>query len=345
MICQRQGGSVVKIVHAVTIAVALLYPVAAPLAETAQLRFAYPGPPNTPYNTKVFTPWAEDVTKASGGTVAVKIFTGPTLATNQNVYDRIIAGVADIGFGVFGPLSSQFPQANVATLPFESRDQAEAAEALWRLYDKGVISGEFGKVKVLALMVFPGLVIHAKKPIQSLADIKGMKISVEGRVLSAAMEQLGAVPISLTPGELYESLQRGMVEAAPQGWPSVPTFHLTEVTSYHLEVPIGMNTGFVFMNKEDYARLPQQGQQAIDGASGEAYVRRLIKAGDEIEADARNATKAMKGQTVAALAPDEEARWKDKLAPITEAWVKETPDGAKVLAAFRAEISAIRAGK
>ena len=326
-----------KIAFAAAIAAALLYPAVAPVAETTQLRFAYPGPPNTPYNTKVFTPWAEEVTKASGGAAEVKIFAGPTLGTNQNLYDRIIAGVADIGFGVFGPLSSQFPQANVATLPFESRTEGEAAEALWRLYDKGVISGEFSKVKVLALMAFPGLVIHAKRPIQTLADIKGMKISVEGRVLSAAMEQLGAVPISLTPAELYESLQRGMVEAAPQGWPSVPTFHLTEVTSYHLEVPIGMNTGYVFMNKDSYARLPAQGRQAIDGLSGETFVRRISKAGDEIESDARDATKAMKGQTVASLAPDEEARWKDRLAPITAAWVKETPDGAKVLAAFRAE--------
>jgi TRAP-type transport system periplasmic protein len=336
----------VRIASAVTLAAALLIPAAAPDAETAQpLRFAYPGPPNTPYNTKVFMPWAEEATKASGGTAEVKIFAGPTLGTNLNLYDRTIAGVADIAFGVFGPLSSQFPQANVATLPFESRNQSEAALALWRLYDKGVISGEFGKVRVLALMVFPGLVVHAKKPIQSLADIKGMKISVEGRVLSAAVEQLGAVPISLTPAELYESLQRGMVEAAPQGWPSVPTFHLNEVTSYHLEVPIGMNTGYVFMNKEAYARLKPQGQKAIDSLSGETFVRRLSTAGDEIESGARNATRALKGQTVATLAPDEEARWKERLAPVTAAWVKETPDGAKVLAAFRAEIAAIRAGK
>jgi TRAP-type C4-dicarboxylate transport system substrate-binding protein len=79
--------------------------------------------------------------------------------------------------------------------------------------------------------------------------------------------------------------------------------------------------------------------------SGEKLVRRISAAGDEIETDARNATKAMKGQTVASLAPDEEARWQERLAPVTAAWVKETPDGAKVLAAFRAEIAAIRAGK
>lgn len=335
-----------KIAFAMMIAAALLVPAAAPDAQTApQLRFAYPGPPNTPYNTKVFTPWAADVTKASNGAVEVKMFTGPVLGTDQNIYDRTIVGVADIAFGVFGPLSSQFRQTNVATLPFESRKQSEAAEALWRLYSNGVTTAEYSKVHVLAVLAFPGLVIHAKRPIHTLDDIKGMKISVEGRVLSAAMEQLGAVPISLIPSELYESLQRGMIEAAPQGWPSVPTFHLNEVTTYHLEVPIGMNTGYVFMNKEAYAKLAPQAKQAVDSLSGEVFVQRLIQAGDEIETAAREATKAMPGQTVASLAPDEEKRWQEKLQPITDNWIKETPDGAKVLAAFRAEIAAIRGGK
>ena len=76
------------------------------------------------YNTKIFTPWAADVTKAANGAVEVKIFTGAVLANNQNIYDRTTAGVADIGFGVFGPLSSLFPQTNVATLPFESESTA-----------------------------------------------------------------------------------------------------------------------------------------------------------------------------------------------------------------------------
>jgi TRAP-type C4-dicarboxylate transport system substrate-binding protein len=106
-----------------------------------------------------------------------------------------------------------------------------------------------------------------------------------------------------------------------------------------------MNTGFVFMNKDAYAKLAPPAKQAVDSLSGEVFVARLIKAGDEIESAAREATKAQKGQTVAALSPDEEKRWQAKLQPITDTWIKETPDGAKVLAAFRQEIAAIRAGK
>lgn len=64
-----------------------------------------------------------------------------------------------------------------------------------------------------------------------------------------------------------------------------------------------------------------------------------------MEAQGRDATKAMSGQTIASLAPAEEARWRDLVAPVTDEWVKSTPDGAHVLASFRAELAAIRAGK
>lgn len=314
-------------------------------ADPVQVKFAYPSAPNNALFADGAQGWADAVNRESNGAIEVKVFPGGVLGDNTNMYDRITGGVTDIGLAVFGPLSSVFPKTNVGTLPFETKNHREDALALWRLYEKGVITDEFTKVKPLGFIVFPPLVIHAKKPIHDLADMKGLKISVEGRVLSNVMPRLGATPISLQPGELYPSLQRGLVEAVAQGWPSVPTFHLDEVTNFHLEVPLGNNTGYVFMNKDAYANLPPQGRAAIDKLSGEAYVQRLAGADDKMEASGRDVTKNMAGQTIASLEPAEEARWKALVDPVTDEWVKATPDGAKVLAAFRAELLAIRAGK
>lgn len=314
-------------------------------ADPVQVKFAYPSAPNNALFAQGAQGWADDVNKAADGAIEIKIFAGGVIGDNSNMYDRITNGVTDIGLAVFGPVSSLFPKTNVGTLPFEAKNHREDALALWHLYQKGVITEEFAKVKPLGFIVFPGLVIHSKKPIHNLADMKGLKISVEGRVMSTLMPRLGASPISLQPGELYASLQRGLVEAAPQGWPSVPTFHLNEVTNFHLEAPLGFNTGYVFMNKDAYAKLPPKGCDAIDKYSGEAYVLRLVAADDTMEAVGRDATKATPGQTIASLDPAEEARWKELVAPVTEEWVKATPDGEKVLAAFRAEVAAVRAGK
>jgi TRAP-type C4-dicarboxylate transport system substrate-binding protein len=313
-------------------------------ADPVQIKFAYPSAPNNAL-FQAMQGWTDDVNKAANGAIEVKLFPGGVIADNSNMYDRVTGGVADIGFAVFGPVSSVFPKTNVGTLPFEARNHREDALALWHLYAKGIISDEFGKFHPLAFIVFPGLVIHSKKPIHTLADMKGLKISVEGRVLSTMMPRLGAAPISLQPGELYQSLQRGLVDAVPQGWPSVPTFHLNEVTNFHLEAPLGFNTGYVAINNDTYAKLPAAGRAAIDKASYEAFVERLASADDQMQAIGRDATKAMAGQTIAQLDPPEEARWKEAVAPVTEEWVKATPDGAKVLAAFRAELTAMRAGK
>jgi TRAP-type transport system periplasmic protein len=314
------------------------------LADPVPIKFAYPSAPNNAL-FQADQAWADDVNNASNGAIEIKLFPGGVIADNSNMYDRVTGGVADIGFAVFGPVSSVFPKTNVGTLPFEARNHREDALALWHLYAKGVISDEFTKFHPLAFIVFPGLVIHSKKPIHTLEDMKGMKISVEGRVLSTMMPRLGAAPISLQPGELYQSLQRGLVDAVPQGWPSVPTFHLNEVTNFHLEAPLGFNTGYVAINNDTYAKLPAAGRAAIDKLSGEVHVERLAAADDAMQAIGRDATKALPGQTIAQLDPAEEARWKEAVAPVTEEWVKATPDGAHVLAAFRDELKAMRGGK
>ena len=50
------------------------------------------------------------------------------------------------------------------------------------------------------------------------------------------------------------------------------------------------------------------------------------------------------GQTMVTLAPSELERWHARLEPLTEQWVQKTPDGEKVLAAYRAEVKKLRGG-
>ena len=203
---------------------------------------------------------------------------------------------------------SLFPKTNVGTCPlWRPRNHREDALALWHLYQKGVITEEFAKVKPLGFIVFPGLVIHSKKPIHDLADMKGLKISVEGRVLSTMMPRLGASPISLQPGELYASLQRGLVEAVPQGWLSVPTFHLNEVTNFHLEAPLGFNTG---QRVHEPGRFMQSSRPKVAPQSTSFPARfyvllRPIAADDTMELRVgRDATKATPGpKSIASFCP------------------------------------------
>jgi TRAP-type C4-dicarboxylate transport system substrate-binding protein len=315
----------------------------APAADPVVLRFAYPAPPQGPANQWGFTPWSEEVHKASDGAVEVKIFPGGSIADFNKVYDRILNGVADLGYGIFGPVSTEFPKAMVASLPFEATNVEEAALALWRLYGNGVIADELGRVKPLALFNFSDTGLHTRKPIKTMADLQGMKLSVGTRALGEIVEKLGATPVQLPPSEYYSSNQRGLIDGSATSWPALVPFKLQEVTTHHLDVAFGQAPAFVLMNKDSFAKLPEAGRKAIDSLSGESFTRRMAGAATRMETENRATVAALPNQSISKLDPAEEKRWAQRVAPVTEDWVKATPNGAAVLAAYRAEIVKARA--
>jgi TRAP-type C4-dicarboxylate transport system substrate-binding protein len=312
--------------------------------DSVQLKFAIPTPPVSSVS-RGLQPWSEEVNKASDGQVQVQLFLGPTVATIFNAYDRVINGVIDMAFGNFGPLASQFPKTAVVTLPFETRTGKESTLAFWRLYENGTIADEYAKVKPTALLTFPGVYLHGKKPIRTMDDMKGLKIAAQGKIVTRAIENLGGTPIATAVAEFYSALQRGTIDYCANAWSALPSFKLDEVTAYHLEVPLGNDDVYVVMNKDFYAKLPARAKAAVDKTTGEPMVRKMIGVIDGANAFARNMVSGKPDHTIAQLAPDEEARWKAKVAPVIDDWVKATPDGARVLAAFRAEVAKIRAEK
>ena len=319
-------------------------PFAAQAADPVLLRFASTTVPQSKVNVWGITPWIEDVHKAAGDALEIKLFTGTAVANVENVYDRTVQGVVDASFGIFGPYFDIFPRVMVGGLPFEASNCTETAIALWRLFDRGLISEEFAKVKVLSLFTFAPPAINSNRPIRTADDMKGIKIAASGRIVSDMMKAVGATPITMGPPDFYQAMQRGLVHAIAVGWPAIMSFRLDEVSKYHLETETGQFPAFVFMNKDAYARLPEAGRRAIDQHSGEPFFRRMGNVTDRQDAEGRELTRAKPGQVIEKLAPEEAARWKRLAAPIVEQWAKTTPNGEAILAAFRQEIQNVRKG-
>lgn len=312
--------------------------------DPVQLKFANAVPPQALLNTQGLYPWMDEVNKEAGGAFEIKTFPGPGLANLANAYDRTTNGVTEIAWGIFGPISSQFPKTSVYSLPFETKTGTEAAIGLWRLFANGTVSDEFAKVHLLGLAPFPGIYLHTKKQIRTMADLQGVKLGLDGRVISRTIENLGGTPVAIPISDFYPSLSRGTIDGSAGAWSGVLTFKLFEVTNHHLEVALGNDAGYVVMNKDAYDRLPQSAKSVLDRHTGEVLTKRLVKAVDNSNAFARDKVAAEPGQTIAQLAPDEEARWVAKVAPVIDEWTKSVPDGGKVLAAFREEIRKIRTG-
>jgi TRAP-type C4-dicarboxylate transport system substrate-binding protein len=311
-------------------------------AEPTMLRFALLAPPTTWVYTMAGDQWSKEVMAASAGTLDIKFFFGTQLGTVRNIYDRTVQGAVDIAFGTFGELTGQFQKVNVTTLPFETKDCYEAATALWQLYKTGVIADEFEKVKPLVLFTFPGYVISTTKPVKTLADMDGLKLITTARLTSQGVQLLGGVPVTLIPTEIYSAIQRGTAAGTIISWAAISVFKIEELTKYDVDTPFGHGPTYYFMNKEAYAKLPQAAQRAIDRYSYDPLNKRLALAGAKVQDEAA-AYLTSKGHVVSEFDPSVAAQFKQRVAPITEEWVRDTPDGAKVLAAYRAEILKARA--
>jgi TRAP-type transport system periplasmic protein len=312
--------------------------------EPLLLRYGDPGPADASIHTDLIKPWSEKVNKESGGALNVQVFVGYSLVNMLNTLDRVENGVADMAFCILGPVSSQFPKTLVATLPFEAENAHEAGLALQRLYAKGIIADEWTKVKPIAFGVFANLTYHTVPPVKTLADLKGVKVSVQGRIASQTLETLGGTPISLPINEVYEALHRGTITGAAIGWPAAVAFKLTDIAHNHVQASLGGEAAIMIMNNQSYAKLSGKAKQAIDANIGTDYTNWFNKVIDDTERDNIAATQKMGNQSIVKLPPDELAKWKQRIQPVIATWEKNTPDGAHVLSAFRKEIADIRSG-
>jgi TRAP-type C4-dicarboxylate transport system substrate-binding protein len=313
--------------------------------EPILLKYGDPGPPTASIHMDLIKPWSEKVNKEAAGALNVKVYVGYSLVDMRNTLDRVENGVADLAFCILGPVSSQFPKTLVATLPFEARNGHEAGLALQRLYDKGIIADEWTKVKPIAFGDFANLTYHTVPMVKTLDDLKGLKISVQGRIAGQSLEALGGTPISLPINEVYQALQRGTIQGTAIGWPAAVDFKLTDIAKHHLLESLGGASAIMIMNNNTYAKLSGKAKQVIDANIGTGYTNWFNKVIDDTEH--RNIDKVkhvMKDQTVDQLTPAQREAWKKRIQPVIDNWVKTTPDGAHVLAEFRKEIAAIRAG-
>jgi TRAP-type C4-dicarboxylate transport system substrate-binding protein len=310
--------------------------------EPTTLKFGFTSPPTSFVHTHGSEPWSKEVEDASNGTLKIQMFFNNVLGNVMNIYDRTVNGVVDISFGTLGTLGGVFAKSDVSNLPFETENPYEASLALYRLYSSGVTADEYTKVKVLTVFTFSSSSLHTTKQIRTMEDLKGFKMAGLGKINSDALALLGAVPITMAPAETYPSLQRGVVNGTNMSWPAVISFKLNEVTKHHLDAPFGLAGAYFFMNKEAFAKLPEAAQKAIDRYSGEPLTKRLGSGGIEEDKKVIARLKSDSDRTVGSLAPAEKERWRKALLPLIDDWVKATPNGQRVLTAFREEVAKIR---
>jgi len=173
----------------------------------------------------------------------------------------------------------------------------------------------------------------------------GMKFRVPGGIALEVAKSFGAIPITRPVTEVYELLSSGIVDGV--FYPlEIISLKLEGIIKYMTLVPGGLyNASFVMiMNEEQFNKLSKQDRDAIDSVSGEVISRRIGRSFDAQQKLSMAALSA--GNVVVTTAsPAFLQVLKAKTAGIEGNWIKEANakglDGAKVLAAYRAEVQRV----
>jgi TRAP-type C4-dicarboxylate transport system substrate-binding protein len=293
-----------------------------------------------------FNPWAKKINDDAKGAIKVEVVEGYTIANLNNIYDRLMADVVQVGWVIHPLIGGKFPLTEVAGLPFLANSSEQLAVALWRLYKAGALNKEYDDMMALGLDVFSQSNLHYPKKPRSIEDLKGLKVSSSSRVQTVLIDKLGGAGINLPPSDIYQSLLRGVVDASMTSWAAFAPFKLGEVTAFHIEAPFGASTNGFLMTRKKYASLPEAGRKAIDANSGEGLARRFGKFMDGEATFIRGPIAADKAHhTIVPLEKERYARWAAKAKLVVDEWAASSPDKGPVLAKFREILAQVQAGR
>ncbi len=291
------------------------------LAQTKPIELTYsiffPAPHK---NTVLATQWAEEINKRTNGRVKITMFPGGTLTPADKCYDGVVKGLSDIGMSVVSYTRGRFPLTEVIDLPLGYKNGL-AATKLINAYYKKFKPKEFDDTKVLYLHAHGPGILHTKKPVKSLEDLKGMKIRSTGTV-AKIVSALGAAPVAMPMPETYDALQKGIAEGVMCPIEALEGWKLGEVVSsttlnYGSAYTIAF---FVVMNKEKWNSLPPDIQKVFEEVS-EEWIEKTGKSWDEIDQSGMEFVKK-RGNTIIALTKEEDERWVKAVRPVLDEYVK-----------------------
>jgi tripartite ATP-independent transporter DctP family solute receptor len=242
---------------------------------------AHTSPADHPY-TLGMVRYADLVKDRTKGRVAIQIHHSRQLGDERQVVEGLQLGTIHLTVSSTGPLGGFVPEINVVDLPFLFRDADHAYKVLDGEIGRDLLT-KFDAVGIKGLAYWENGFRHittSKKPIREPGDMKGLKIRVmENKVHQAAFRQLGADATPMAWGEVFTSLQQGLLDAQENPIPIIYTFKLNEVQKYVALTGHVYSPAPLLMSKKTWDRMPADIQKVMADTALEVarYQRGLIR--------------------------------------------------------------------
>lgn len=289
----------------------------------------------------LFEEWANSMKEKSGGELIIKPFPAKSVAADNNaLFEAVRNGVLQ-GMNPFTLYWSGKIPASVFLSSYPAGpDQPHQWDTMF--YSMGLLEMTRDIYKKYGLFYVGPIqhdanIIHSKKPVNSLADLKGLKMRVPGGMVAEVFQQFGVSTVSLPGSDIFPALEKGTIDAADYVGPAVNyELGFSQVTDYIMFGPPGVMSIYQPVDLMDLTvnlrawnaldpKLQKLVEEEVRNYSQRHYLtiqKRNIEAMEKFKAD---------GDVVTRLSQSDLAEFRKAAIPIWFNWASKDEDAKRVL--------------
>lgn len=245
-------------------------------AEAIEIRYATANPETTA-QMQLVTSWMEEVEERTGGQVRFEPYFGGSLLGALEIHGAVADGTVEMGYIANTYYPDLLPLFEIGSLPFVGDNEIAMMQTLNQMYQENeLLQEEFANngISMLAFHPVAPTALLTSQPVTNLEQMAGLRIRAIG-YNAEAYQAAGAEPVAIDPNEMYEAVQRGVIDGVGAlAFDQVPAFAIEEVApnitntgmGIYASVGLGINTAF-------FEGLPADVQET------------MVEAGEELMAE------------------------------------------------------------
>ena len=290
--------------------------------------------PVSNFHTENLQQLAIDVEKATDGKLKIVVHPNGSLFPANGIKRAVQTGQAQIGEVLISVLANENPIFGVDSIPFLATSYKDS-EKLWKL-SKNATESALQKqgLKVVYAVPWPPQGLYSKNPINSGADMKGLKWRAYNPATSKIAELVGAQPVTVQVADLAQAMATGTINSMMTSGATGVDIKAWESLKYYYEVDAWLPKNILMINQKAFDALDKPTQAALLKACTEAE-KRGTKVSEE-KTKLYNETLAKNGMVVQKPSPQLKNDL-DRVGRIMVAeWIRSAGDeGQKIIEDFK----------
>jgi TRAP-type C4-dicarboxylate transport system substrate-binding protein len=248
--------------------------VAISLPAAAQTKWDLPAAyPATNFHSVNLTQFANDVDRLSGGKLKITVHANASLFKAPEIKRAVQGGQAQIGEILLVNFQNEWQPFGADGLPFLA-DSYDESMKLYRA-QKPLLEKKLAEQGMMLLysVAWPPQGIYSKKPINSAADLRGIKWRAYSPSTARIAELVGAQPVTVQAAEFSQALATGVVESTMTSGATGVDSKLFEHLKFYYDVQAWLPKNAVIVNKRAFDALDKATQDAVLKAGADAEAR------------------------------------------------------------------------